>query len=109
MTYTDSFYTNRKSAALTSARRVAPWLFERMRVSSIADVGCGTGSWLATFTELGVTDVHGFDGPWLPVERLEIPRGKFSTIDFTRLEDFTVQRRFDLVISLEVAELLTAD
>ena len=94
MTFTGSFYTNRKSAALASARRLP----ERMRVSSITDVGCGTTSWLAAFTELGVTDLHEFDGrsSILPRERV---RSKASAVFWS----VHAQGRFHLLLSRGLA------
>jgi SAM-dependent methyltransferase len=80
-----------------------------MNVHSVVDVGCGTGGWLAAFADRGVTDYQGFDGPWVPVDRLEIPRERFTPIDFTRLGDIPTNRRFDLVVSLEVAEHLPSE
>jgi SAM-dependent methyltransferase len=108
MTYLDSFYTGRKSTAGLSARRVAPWVLARMDVGSVVDVGCGTGSWLSAFRDLGVDDVVGFDGAWVPRDQLEIPPERFNPLDFEALEDFAPSRRFDLAISLEVAEHLPA-
>src|SRR5262249_50066622 len=71
---------------------------------SIVDVGCGLGTWLAAFRELGVTDVVGIDGEYVDRDLLEIPQEQFREVDLSA--PFSLDRTFDLAISLEVAEHL---
>ena len=87
-----------------SARQVIPLLIEHIRPTSVLDVGCGQGAWLAVWRELGVTDVTGVDGDYLVQDDLLIPRNDFLARDLT--ERFSLDRHFDLVQSLEVAEHL---
>jgi SAM-dependent methyltransferase len=109
MTYGPEFYERRRQTAIASARRIVPWVLERTAARSVVDIGCGTGSWLSTFLDYGVTDIRGCDGPWVPTEQLEIPRDRFVAIDFNDLRSLTADRRFDLVVCLEVAEHLPGD
>lgn len=67
-------------------------------------MGTGTGTWLAVFRELGIDDVWGVDGDYLDRRLLEIPEDRFIASDLT--EPLRVDRRFDLALSLEVAEHL---
>ena len=106
MTYSAAFYSDRRNTALASAAEIVPWVLDRIKVKSVVDVGCGTGSWLTTFMERGVTDVVGLDGPWVPISDLEVSPEKFVAVDFTRLDTLRLNRRFDLVVCLEVAEHL---
>ncbi len=71
---------------------------------SVVDVGCGTGTWLAEWLALGVTDVLGVDGDYVPRDRLEIPEALFAPRDLR--QPLRLDRRFDLAQSLEVAEHL---
>lgn len=106
MAYRPSFFKSISGGARSSANVVLPALFDLVgRPSSMLDVGCGTGDWLATAGELGVGDIQGVDGH-APVDLLEIPTERFQQVDLTAPVD--LGRRFDLVSSLEVAEHLPA-
>jgi len=71
---------------------------------SAIDVGCGVGTWLSVLAERGVAEVQGVDGPWVNTANLVIPAPSFAHHDLRQDRDFG--RRFDLAISLEVAEHL---
>jgi SAM-dependent methyltransferase len=86
---------------------VAPLVLQMIRPRSVIDVGCGQGAWLAVFKELGVADIHGLDGDYVDRNKLAIPNDAFFAHDLTR--PFHLERSFDLVVSLEVAEHLPAD
>lgn len=105
--YGTTFYAERDTRTRHAARavlgRVVPML---PRFESAIDVGCGVGTWLAAATELGATDIRGIDGPWVDRSLLAIPGELFSSADLGAPLD--VGRRFDLAISLEVAEHLPA-
>jgi len=90
-----------------SARLILSRLFHLYRPRSILDVGCGIGTWLATARELGVSDVFGIDGHWLDKKLAKVPENLLRTCDLE--QKFDLQRQFDLVICLEVAEHLSPD
>jgi hypothetical protein len=72
---------------------------------SVVDVGCGTGAWLSEFRNQGVPQILGLDGEYVNREELLIPAASFRSVDLTfQLPD--LGRRFDLAVSLEVAEHL---
>ena len=100
--YTPKFY--REVSGRDSAREVLPVILELLHPGSIADVGCGCGEWLAVASELGVQDMLGVDGEWVQTSQLAIPREKFKIHDLAA--PLQLERRFDLAISLEVAEHL---
>ena len=103
--YTEDFYaTRRKDNIRSSARVIVPLVLELVQPSSVIDVGCGTGEWLSVFEEHGVEDVWGVDGGWVSKKRLEIAEERFVPFDLE--QPFHMDRRFDLVVSLEVAEHL---
>ncbi|HEX3426905.1 MAG TPA: methyltransferase domain-containing protein [Acidimicrobiales bacterium] len=105
--YTHDFYDLLAQQSGSSARAVVPHLIDLLHPSSVVDFGCGVGAWLAEFVNAGVTDVVGVDGPDVPGDRLQIPASSFVRHDLTR--PFDLGRRFDVVLSLEVAEHLPAD
>ncbi|HZQ19784.1 MAG TPA: methyltransferase domain-containing protein [Terriglobales bacterium] len=101
--YTAKFYRE-LAFAQDSAREVLPIIFEALKPSSVADIGCGTGHWLAAVRELGVEDIFGIDGPWVSKTQLVIPAQRFSARDLAA--PLKLGRRFDLALSFEVAEHL---
>lgn len=105
--YTSDFYAGIVPGARRSADAIVPFLIELARPSSVIDVGCGVGTWLATFQRLGVVDVLGVDGPHVDVAALEIPPTCFQPFDLR--QPLRLDRRFELVMSLEVAEHLPAE
>ena len=75
-----------------------------VHAESVIDVGCGTGTWLAVFREHGARTILGVDGIWIERETLEIPPENFKTHDLAT--PLRLDRTFDLVVCLEVAEHL---
>jgi hypothetical protein len=58
------------------------------------------------FAEHGINDVLGLDGPYVAQSQLQIPGHQFQPADLA--VPVTLDRRFDLAVSLEVAEHLPA-
>ena len=100
------FSRNLLDGSRGSAQETLPLLLQLMQPKSVIDVGCGVGSWLAVFRELGVDDVVGVDAGWADKKKLEIPRERFLVFDLKK--PFSMDRQFDLVLSLEVAQHLPA-
>lgn len=103
--YTDGFFEKVRLGAARSASEVVPMLMRWIGPQSVVDVGCGTGSWLAAFLDAGVPDVLGVDGAWAATAHALRP-DQFSAHDLT--QPLALDRRFDLCLSLEVAEHLPA-
>ena len=101
--YTEKFYSRLDRAAQASIRHMVPLILELIDPKSVVDLGCGTGRWLAEFRRCGL-DVLGIDSENLPLEKLAIPRENFLVWDLT--QRICLERRFNLAISLEVAEHL---
>jgi SAM-dependent methyltransferase len=102
--YNDAFYDDIGAPSLESARMIAPILVELLHPRSVVDVGCGIGSWLRAFRELGTTDLLGIDGAYVDTSRLMVAGDQFLAADLSR--PLVLGRSFDLVVSLEVAEHL---
>lgn len=104
--YDERFFEDIGRTADRSAARVVPDLVDLLRPRSVLDVGCGTGVWLRAFLDAGVERVLGIDGAHVPVGELRIPTSDFLATDLESIP--TLDRQFDLAISLEVVEHLTA-
>ncbi|MEA2133199.1 MAG: hypothetical protein QOC68_1108, partial [Solirubrobacteraceae bacterium] len=102
--YDEAFFAGMRSGVRRSADAVLPRLFELVPVRSLVDVGCGWGTWMRAALDLGVTEVAGVDGEWVDPDELEVPAETFRRADLAGPLD--LGRRYDLAISLEVAEHL---
>ena len=102
--YNPKFYSE-LAFAQESAREILPLVLDAVKPASVVDIGCGTGNWLSVASELGVRDILGVDGSWVKAQ-LAIPAEKFIPHDLST--PLKLDRRFDIALSLEVAEHLPA-
>jgi SAM-dependent methyltransferase len=103
--YDHQFYADLEDTALPSARIIVPMLRDWMVIDSVVDIGCGDGSWLSVFKETGSAQVLGLDGPWVDQDQLKIDADSFARRALDQSLDLG-DRRFDLAMTLEVAEHL---
>jgi SAM-dependent methyltransferase len=83
---------------------VVPMIMELSTVASVVDVGCGIGSWLAAFADFGIEDYLGLDGDHVPIDKLMVEPEHFLSCNLESPPE--IDRKFDLCLSLEVAEHL---
>lgn len=88
----------------SAPKQVVPIIMDLVNPKSVLDVGCGLGTWLRIFNDLGVLDFMGVDGDYVNRDLLKINTDHFKSLDLTK--SWSLYRKFDLVISLEVAEHL---
>ena len=105
--YSDQFYKNQQHGSRQSADQIVPLAIELAKPKSVVDVGCGVGTWLAAFAGHGITDVYGIDGDYVERNRLQISENRFRAHDLST--PIRLDRRFDLVLCLEVAEHLAEE
>lgn len=105
--YNQKFYEKQQPGSIQSAHVVIPTILNWIAPKSVVDVGCGVGSWLSVFDECGVRDYLGIDGEYVDKNLLLIPQSKFKPFDLK--QPIQLEREFDLVVSLEVAEHLPAE
>ena len=74
---------------------------------SVVDVGCGLGTFIHIFKDSGVNNVLGIDGSWCNKELLfkHVSKEEFLEKDLEQL--IRINKKFDLVVCLEVAEHLS--
>ena len=106
--YSRQFYARCTDASADSATRIVPHVMRLFGPRSVVDVGCGLGTWLAAFTAQGVRTILGIDGEHVDREALRIPAERFLAHDLEQPLhlDGDPPRRFELALSLEVAEHL---
>jgi hypothetical protein len=102
--YAHDFYDEQHAGSVASARRILSILRERYDFDTVCDFGTGIGTWLKAAHELGKVALAGFDGPWAMQHPARFNDAAFFPVDLN--DDITVTDRFDLVISVEVAEHL---
>ena len=107
--YSKEFYTNRHEKTIHSANTILSIVLERIpAVHSAVDIGCGVGTWLSVLQEKGVKEIKGFDGNWVNPDLLTIPQTCFEQVDLAK-SMIILPQRYDLALSLEVAEHLACD
>jgi SAM-dependent methyltransferase len=105
--YDRNFYNGQSPHSLESARIITPYVLDLIKVTSVCDVGCGVGTWLRAFSEAGVTSILGMDGDYVNRDQLQIDQSQFVATDLR--EPINITERFDLAVSLEVAEHLPSE
>lgn len=102
--YSEAFFDHLEFGSARSAKLVVPIMFSALHPRSVLDVGCGRGTWLREWKKAGAIEVHGIDGKYLHLHNLAIREHQFTSVDVSR--PVSLNRKFDLVTSLEVAEHL---
>jgi SAM-dependent methyltransferase len=102
--YDQAFFSTIKANSKESAEIVIPLIIDLVNPRSVIDIGCGTGTWLSVFKDHNIEDIKGVDGDWVNDELLLIPKACFTPHDLT--QELHIEQRFDLAVSLEVAEHL---
>ncbi|NUO79292.1 class I SAM-dependent methyltransferase [candidate division KSB1 bacterium] len=102
--YTKKFFKAIEHGSQRSAEEIVPLVLELSQPRSVIDVGCGVGTWLKVFKQHGVHEVLGVDGSYVDQSLLQISKEEFLPFDLRK--PLRLDKKFDLVLSLEVAEHL---
>lgn len=105
--YDAAFYGSQREKSRHGADRILPLVVGPLAVNSVVDFGCGVGTWLAAALALGVERARGIEGPWVDSANLADPRIDLVNQNLEQRVD--AGEGFDLAMSLEVAEHLSAD
>jgi SAM-dependent methyltransferase len=106
LSYDRNYLDCHREGSYRSAKIVLPIIFERFNPASVIDVGCGVGGWLKVAGDLGATQIVGVDGDYIDRSMLMIDQSAFVPHDLA--SSIYITQKFDLAISLEVAEHLGA-
>ena len=105
--YDANFFARQAEGSYQSAKIIIPLVLELIKPHSVVDIGCGLGTWLKAFAEQGAKEILGIDGDYIDIKKLYIPAASFLAHDLSA--PLLLNKKFDLAISLEVAEHLPAD
>lgn len=105
--YDQAFFDGQVEDSFRSARKILSFLFNFYKPNSIADFGCGLGTWLAMAADLGVSTIFGYDGDYVDRNSLRIDPLNFQSINFE--SSYEIEKKFDLAISLEVIEHIKSE
>jgi SAM-dependent methyltransferase len=105
-TYKDNFFNVHLENSISSASEIIPIVLNYFRPKSVIDVGCGIGTWLSVWEKHGVKDIVGVDGDYVNKNELLIKKENFVTADLE--SGFQIERKFDIVTCLEVAEHISS-
>jgi hypothetical protein len=100
--YDAEFYDRQVQGSLKSAEQMLGLVRAIFKPRSVVDVGCGRGAWLKVWLQLGAARAVGLDGAWVSGKDLLAPEIEFQGVDLS--QPFGLPERFDLAMSLEVAE-----
>lgn len=104
--YDSAFFRYTTASNDHSAKTVAELVGGWLRPASVVDFGCAQGAWLAAWQQAGVATVQGVDGDYVDRKSLRIAADAFVARDLAQPID--LKRRFDVAMSVEVAEHLAA-
>ncbi|MEO1053707.1 MAG: methyltransferase domain-containing protein [Bacteroidota bacterium] len=105
-TYNTNFYSSRHGNSLYSAETIVNLISDYVKPKSVVDIGCGVGTWLSVFQQSGIKDILGVEGQWVEEENVVIPLENFKKANLE--EKIDLERKFDLAVTLEVAEHIDA-
>jgi SAM-dependent methyltransferase len=103
--YTTTFFTTYVADSYRSAKAVLPVVQNLIQPGRVVDVGCGLGTWLRVWEELGASTVVGIDGNYVKRDELQVRSETFCAMDLSHPHPIKGSP-FDLAQSLEVAEHL---
>ena len=106
--YNEQFYKALTEGSYYSAKPFVSILSNlSIKPKKVVDVGCGRGPWLKAFSDSGSKELVGIDGDWVRQEDMLDKKIKFYSIDLSSaVINNPLNKKFDLAMSLEVAEHL---
>jgi SAM-dependent methyltransferase len=104
-TYHSRYREDHAPGSARAAARILPLVLQIVGVTSVIDVGCGSGDWLAAARDLSVPVLRGIEGPWAAEwDHAFDPAFEITLVDLE--QPLELDERHDLAICVEVAEHL---
>lgn len=108
MKYGKIFYDYVNRTARESAEALLVPVVDALQATSLVDFGCGEGMWLSVAkSHFPKVEILGFDGDYVEPTNLKIEKNYFHAADLTQY--ISVPKKYDLAISLEVAEHIPSE
>jgi len=105
-TYRPDFYNQMDKNSQMSVQVILDVLFKTVpSPKSVIDVGAGVGSWVKALTMHGCKRVIAVEGEWVKNAHLQVPLDVYHLHNLEK--PLRMAEKFDLAISLEVAEHLS--
>ena len=106
--YNKMFYSENMKGSMLSAERIIPYVMDMLspiHIASVVDFGCGIGGWLSQFQKINPSiNILGLDSGNPEESQLQLPVGNYKKADLSK--EINLNKKYDLCISLEVAEHL---
>lgn len=102
--YTQKFYDKYFEGSYSSAKEVINFISTFTQPKTIIDFGCGAGTWLMASKEILSSKILGIDQHKYSDIRMLIEEEEYISLDLTN--PIQIEQKFDLAISVEVAEHL---
>ncbi len=103
--YSNEFYSSMHQQTLYAVETILAHVLRLFpTIHSAVDVGFGVGTTLSVLKQNAADRIQGIDGSWVEENCLVIPKECFVVLDLSR--PIHLDERFDLALSLEVAEHL---
>jgi Ribosomal protein L11 methylase len=107
--YNKTFYASmnetHQRSNLTSAMEIVPYVLNIFpNTKSVIDFGCGSGTFLSIYKKNGVHEIKGLDGEWVDKDNLLIDNDSFQSINLEQIKNVKFEHKYDIAMSLEVAE-----
>lgn len=101
-------YNHSKNLHLLDApSKIFPMILQKYDPKSILDVGCGLGTWLKVISDCGIDDFLGIDGIEVADDSFLVSKSRFQKQNL--ISHWDLDRKFDLLLCLEVAEHLPSE
>ena len=104
--YDQKFYQHQFAESYDSAKKYVEILWPLYKPASVIDIGCGRGPWLKAFKDNGVAKLCGIDGDWNSQKKMADDALIFRSGDLNKPFVHIFDQKFDLAVSVEVAEHL---
>ena len=108
--YDENFYNYMKTDAYrygSGLIQILSFVAKYVHPRNVLDVGCGIGTWLEFWQKNSGAEVFGIDGDYVDRSQLLIDEKFFHSANLE--ERINLNRRFDLVETMEVAEHLSPE